>query len=228
MNRKLLSHLLQWALLLSLPLLLLAADIRLVTGHWFVRWEYKKPGFPPDPFGLSTEERIRLAEVCQDYLAANASISLLADLQLPNGDPAFNVRELLHMSDVQLVYHAITIVGIIAALTWLAGILILVAVGHAERIPDALLGGSLLTLGLLAAAGIFMLLGWGAFFNTFHRVFFEGDSWIFPTSDTLIRLFPMRFWMDIAVTLVGMLVVESLIIGVLVQLGERVSAKFDL
>jgi uncharacterized membrane protein len=34
------------------------------------------------------------------------------------------------------------------------------------------------------------------FFSAFHSLFFEGDSWIFLYSDTLIRLFPIRFWQD--------------------------------
>ncbi len=34
------------------------------------------------------------------------------------------------------------------------------------------------------------------FFTLFHQVFFEGDSWLFLYSDTLIRLFPIRFWQD--------------------------------
>ena len=34
------------------------------------------------------------------------------------------------------------------------------------------------------------------FFAGFHSLFFEGDSWLFLFSDTLIRLFPIRFWQD--------------------------------
>jgi uncharacterized membrane protein len=34
------------------------------------------------------------------------------------------------------------------------------------------------------------------FFAGFHSLFFEGDSWLFLYSDTLIRLFPLRFWQD--------------------------------
>jgi integral membrane protein (TIGR01906 family) len=33
-------------------------------------------------------------------------------------------------------------------------------------------------------------------FVGFHRIFFEGDTWLFRYSDTLIRLFPERFWRD--------------------------------
>jgi integral membrane protein (TIGR01906 family) len=200
---------------LTLPVLLLAANLRLVTGHWFVRWEYQRAGFPSDPFGLSTAERIRLAEVCQDYLATNADLSLLAELQLPGGEPAFNERELRHMADVQGVYFGLTIAGVIAALIWVGGTTIFVVSGRArEVIPATLLKGSLFTLGLLAAIASFMAISWGQFFTAFHRVFFEGNTWIFPRSDTLIRLFPNRFWVDIGATIVGLLVIDALALGV--------------
>jgi uncharacterized membrane protein len=33
-------------------------------------------------------------------------------------------------------------------------------------------------------------------FVAFHNVFFEAGTWQFLFSDTLIRLFPERFWRD--------------------------------
>jgi integral membrane protein (TIGR01906 family) len=222
MTRSLWPRLVQVLLVLALPMFLLVADLRVVTGKWFVRWEYGKAGFPPDPFGLSVAERTRLAEVCVDYLATNAPLSLLADLRFPDGEPAFNQRELRHMADVQAVYSRMTIAGIVAAVVLVGGTATLLASGQARRrAPAALLGGSLLTLGLLVAIGATMALNWGEFFTTFHRVFFEGDTWIFPHADTLIRLFPMRFWMDVAVTIVSLLVVEALAVGGLGWLWTR-------
>jgi len=190
MNYKLWPRLAQWLLVLALPVLLLTADLRIVTGHWFVHWEYGKADFPPDPFGLSTAERTRLAETCVDYLATNASLSLLADLRLPGDEPAFNARELRHMADVQAVYNHMMIAGIVAALVLLGGITTLLTSSHTRRrAPAALLSSGLFTLGLLGTVGAVMVLSWGKFFTTFHRIFFEGESWLFPYSDTLIRLF---------------------------------------
>jgi integral membrane protein (TIGR01906 family) len=212
----------QCLLVLTLPVLLLAANLRLVTGHWFVRWEYQRAGFPSDPFGLSTVERIRLAEVCQDYLAANADLSLLADLQLPGGEPAFNERELRHMADVQAVYLGVTIAGLVAALIWAGGATAFVVSRRArDVVPTTVLNGSLFTLGLLAAVASFMVVSWGRFFTAFHRVFFEGNTWIFPPSDTLIRLFPNRFWVDIGATIVGLLVIEALALAIASGMWRR-------
>ncbi len=213
-------RLIQWLLVLALPVGLLALDLRVVTSHWFVQWEYGKAGFPPDPLGLSTAERARLAEACVDYLATNADIALLADLQLPDGQPAFNARELRHMADVQAVYSRIMLAGIVAGAVLVGGIAaLLIARSRRERdvlsyAAAALLKGSLLTLALLGGVGAFMALSWDSFFVAFHRVFFEGETWIFPYSDTLIRLFPVRFWMDVGITIVGILLLTAVVIGI--------------
>lgn len=207
-------RLIQWLLVLALPILLLAANVHIVTGHWFVHWEYGKADFPPDPHDLSITERTHMAEVCVDYLGTNADISLLGNLRLPDGERAFNARELRHMADVQMVYNYIMKAGIVAALALLGGITALSASSHTrQRAPAALLSGSMLTLGLMGAVGAYMLLSWGEFFTTFHRIFFAGESWIFPYSDTLIRLFPMRFWADVATVIAALLVVEAIVAG---------------
>ncbi len=222
MNRTLWPRLVQLLVVLSIPIFLLVADLRIVTGHWFVRWEYGKADFPPDPFGLSAAERTRLAEVCVDFLATNGSLSLLENLRLPEGEPAFNDRELKHMADVQAVYTGLTVAGAVAALVLVGGTALLRGSSSARRrAPVALLRGGLLTLGLLGAVGAYMVLSWGEFFTTFHRIFFEGESWVFPYSDTLIRLFPMRFWIDVAVVIVGLLIFGALVVGALGWLWMR-------
>ena len=57
--------------------------------------------------------------------------------------------------------------------------------------------GGFLTTALLGAAIVLVLLSFGVFFVAFHNVFFESGTWVFEYSDTLIRLFPERFWRDI-------------------------------
>ena len=53
------------------------------------------------------------------------------------------------------------------------------------------------TIGLIVVVGIAINpdVFWN-FFAGFHHLFFTGDSWLFLYSDTLIRLFPIRFWED--------------------------------
>jgi integral membrane protein (TIGR01906 family) len=66
-----------------------------------------------------------------------------------------------------------------------------------------LMRGGWLMIGLAVTIGLIVVIGividpnvfWN-FFAGFHSLFFEGDSWLFLYSDTLIRLFPIRFWQD--------------------------------
>jgi integral membrane protein (TIGR01906 family) len=64
------------------------------------------------------------------------------------------------------------------------------------------------------------VLGFGVVFVGFHRLFFEGSSWIFPLSDTFIRLYPERFWRDTFVLVV-------LITGVLTAITYLVGRRSD-
>jgi hypothetical protein len=75
--------------------------------------------------------------------------------------------------------------------------------GAGGRTIVAACGGGWLIVGLAVTIGLIVVIGiavnpnvfWN-FFTGFHTLFFEGDSWMFLYSDTLIRLFPIRFWQD--------------------------------
>ncbi len=197
---------------LALPVVILTVALRAVTAPWLVRWEYSKPDFPPDPYGLSTEERIRLAEVCVEYLATGADTGLLADLEL-EGRPAFNERELAHMVDVQRIFWAILRAGVVAGGVVLGGTVGLLARRTTRPLAaGALRGGALLTLALLVAVGGLMLTSWEVFFTGFHELLFPPDTWTFPTSDTLIRLYPERFWMDVGMVIVGAVLMQAVLV----------------
>jgi integral membrane protein (TIGR01906 family) len=214
MKRAPLPRLLQALVIVSVPVLLTTGSVRLVTSHTLVRWEYSRPGFPADPYGLPVPERIRLAGLCIDYLAGGGAVSLLAEAQLSNGQAAFDLRQLDHMVDVHGVYSGMTIAGCTAGLISAAALAALAARPASRlRAGRALLGGGLLTVGLLVALGLFMLLGWRSFFDSFHRTFFEEGTWTFYWSDTLIRLFPGRFWQDVAGAIVGFVALGALVVA---------------
>ncbi len=57
-----------------------------------------------------------------------------------------------------------------------------------------------------------MLLAWDSFFVDFHGVFFEGDTWRFAQTDTLLRLFPDEFWIGVAAWIAGITVALALVL----------------
>ncbi len=209
-------------LVLSVPVFLLLTNLYIFMTPTFLRYEYGKANFPPSP-GFTDEERLMVADTAITYLRSDAGIELLGDLEGEDG-PLFREKELAHMVDVKVVTRqAFLAHGLLGLL--IAGALgILLVVRDAQpRISLSLFQGSLLTIALLLALVVLVYLSFDWFFTRFHLVFFEGDSWIFNLSDTLIRLFPTRFWYD-AASLWGVLtLVEAVILGIVAWLSGRLT-----
>jgi integral membrane protein (TIGR01906 family) len=72
----------------------------------------------------------------------------------------------------------------------------------------------------MAAIGGFVGLSFLTFFESFHAIFFQGDSWRFLYSDTLIRLFPLRFWQDAVIFLLVFVALLGLLMGVVLRPGK--------
>jgi integral membrane protein (TIGR01906 family) len=77
--------------------------------------------------------------------------------------------------------------------------------------------GGWLTVVLVGVIVSAVVIGFGVFFVFFHEVFFDPGTWIFRYSDTLIRLFPERFWRDAFLAIGGL----SLAGGLILALGLR-------
>lgn len=188
---------------LSVPIVLTMALVRLLTFPWYPAWEYGRPEFPDDPYGLAQEDRLRLAQASIRFLNIPGPTTILANLELPDGTRAYNGRELDHMDDVKRVYSWLTLVA--------AGLLVVsgVSVWQLGRSGDrcaawrGLIRGAVLTLVLLFGLGTWMLVAFDRFFTLFHGIFFQPGTWVFYTTDTLIRLFPFRFWEDAGLLVAG-------------------------
>jgi integral membrane protein (TIGR01906 family) len=183
-------------LVLSTPIVLTMVMVRALTMPWYPAWEYGRPGFPEDPYGMEPARRLRLARAAIRYLNRPRNDAILATLELPDGSPAFNERELSHMVDVKRVYDRLTLAATGMLVIAVAGTGYLATRDEIETVGRGLRGGGILTLALIGFLALWMLVGFNAFFTWFHRLFFEGGTWLFRTSDTLIRLFPIQFWQD--------------------------------
>ncbi len=207
---KLVRRLLLWIVTLLVPVILALLAVRIVLSPWYVNFEYRTPGFPADPYGFTLEDRLRYAQIAREYLLNDQGIEFLGDLRFPEGQQApefscrfmddctrlYNDRELQHMVDVK------NVVG--GAMRVLVGsIVLLVLLGIAawrqswlrEYLHAVRLGGWL-TLPLIGVILLFVVAAFGVIFVFFHEIFFAQGTWTFYTSDTLIRLFPERFWRD--------------------------------
>ncbi len=207
------SKIIPWLTALLTPFALIMLGARLLMTPVFPEIEYRMPDFPDDPYGFTLEDRLRWSKPSIEYLLNNADLSFLAELRFDDGTPIYNERELQHMLDVknvvQMLLRAWTINLVLLALislwAWRAGQMNVFRVG--------LRWGGWLTIGLLMALGAFAAISFWQFFAWFHSLFFEGDSWIFRYDDTLIRLFPLRFWQDAVLYIVSFAILSGLALG---------------
>jgi integral membrane protein (TIGR01906 family) len=209
-------------IVLSVPVFLLLTNLYAFMSPTFLRYEYGKASFPPSP-GFTDEKRLMVADRAVTYLRSDAGIELLGDLEGEEG-PLFREKELVHMVDVKVVTRqAFLAHGLLGLLIAVSLAVLLIIRDTQTQISTSLLQGSLLTIALLAALVALVYLNFDWFFTRFHLVFFEGDSWIFNLSDTLIRLFPTRFWFD-AASLWGLLTLgEAVTLGVVAWLCGRLT-----
>lgn len=194
---------LSWLVTILIPLVLIGLAIRVLLSPFFYRLEYNMVYFPPDEYGFTIEDRLKWAPYAVNYLVNDADTSYLGDLQFEDGTPLYNKRELRHMDDVKRITQG-------ALRLWYGSLALLLGLGvwawFGGWWQAYLLGlkrGGWLMVGLAITVGLIVLVGiavnpnvFNTFFVAFHSLFFEGDSWLFLYSDTLIRLFPIRFWQD--------------------------------
>jgi integral membrane protein (TIGR01906 family) len=182
--------------IILVPVFLLMTSIRILITPLYPQVEYQMPGFPSDPFGFSAQERLAYARVSVEYLSNAQPISFLGDLKMKDGTPLYNDRELSHMLDVKNLVQAMIkawfLILVILLFLWL----IAWRIRWLGEFFSAVRFGGWATMGLIGLIILSTFLNFDALFTDFHRIFFTGDTWLFYTSDSLIRLFPERFWSD--------------------------------
>lgn len=209
-NSTRLSGVLSWVITLLVPIVLVLTAVRLLMTPLYVDIEYNTPAFPEDRYGFTKQDRLYYSKIAIDYLLNDEDISFLGDLRFPEGQqvPAescrfmddcslvYNDRELQHMEDVKnvvkaalwVLYGSLIVLVLLAIWAWLGN--------WVRDYRRGLSRGGWLTVILIGMTVVFVLIAFGILFVAFHQVFFESGTWRFFFSDTLIRLFPERFWRD--------------------------------
>lgn len=205
---------------ISLVVLLVVINVRFAMSSLWLQIEHTRPGFPADPFGLTTEDRLYYGRYAVDYLIYQHDVAYLGSLRFPDGRPLYNERELVHMRDVQSVTRVAFAVGAAAGVVLVLTLLMMLRRYGREAMLRSLRVGALVTIAILLAIIILAVVGWEFFFTGFHRLFFADGTWYFLTSDTLIRIFPEQFWFDTALLIGGLTMFESLAILAITYVAE--------
>jgi len=135
-----------------------------------------------------------------------------------DGQRAFVGKELEHFEDVRRVM----LVFLVAAAAGLA--VIAVAVGLVRDrsvVRRGLIAGIRLTVAVFAAVGALMLVGFDAFFDGFHALFFEADTWQLPRLGTARSLYPDALWALMGGAIVALVLAQAAAIVIVLRRSGR-------
>ena len=179
----------------AVPLVLVGNTLWVLANPWLVTAAYSVPGFPEDDRGLSDRERTDLAVAgIRAIRPGSDGVELLRDARLPGSAPAFADREIEHMRDVRGLIAGVLTAWAVALILGIAAALWLRRLGPPGSAGRALVAGAILTVAAMGLASALMLINFKVFFDAFHGVFFEGESWQFSSSYLLRQLYPDFFW----------------------------------
>lgn len=222
MNKQNVAVLIRWVVIVTIPFFLTMGTLRLIIvwdSPSYPEFEYNR--IVPDRYGFTKEERLRYAGATLDYLrrseSAEQTIFLLEELRLPDGESSlYNQREIGHMLDVKKVVDAIRNLFWVIAIVIMAGLVfLLVGVETRNEGYKAIMYGGLFTTGVLLLMIILIGLSWNFVFTQFHEILFPPDTWTFFLSDSLIRLFPEKFWFDFGLLWTGLIFLEGILLSVI-------------
>ena len=186
-------------IVIFLPLAILLSNLRIFINPWFTTYEYSRTGFPPDSMGMSTDTRVRLANRAIKYLVTSENVSYLNQDKDVDGNPMYNERELHHMEDVKLLVGRVLILWRTSILLVIGSFMWLYFKPNTDDIikQSVSYGSGVIVVGIIALLA-YILINFDSFITNFHQIFFEAGTWTFSYTDMLIRLFPPRFWSDVA------------------------------
>ncbi|MGV8084028.1 MAG: DUF1461 domain-containing protein [Coriobacteriia bacterium] len=161
--------------------------------------------------GLSQERLLSAAEEVRAF-TIDGSIDTLPETV--DGRPGFDSAMVSHLRDVRVliadVRFAAGIVAILVA-AWLA------VQGLRARpglVAFAFAVAASLCVAVIAVAAVGALTDFDTFFRAFHRVFFPGGNWSFPSGSLLIEIFPETFWAAAGAVWAGLVIIGSAVLAV--------------
>jgi len=138
---KIASKVLSILVIILVPVFLLMTSIRLLLTPLTMDIQYKYLNVPPDPYGFTTQDRLKWSKISLDYLLNDDDIAALAAHTLPDGKPLFNDRELSHMLDVKVLIKSMLLAWMIIDIFLLVMIFVFIGLksspSSGKRCPSA-------------------------------------------------------------------------------------------
>jgi integral membrane protein (TIGR01906 family) len=184
---------------LSTAIVILALAVGLLVQPLFTHWALSQAR-SAEWLGLSPAETEQISDRTIGELVFGPGTFAFP---IAEGGPRFyDPAEAAHLADARLLFLLLIGAGVMAAVI-VAGA---VTRARGEVWPWRAIsrGGLVLAVGLVVVGAGF-LVAFDYAFELFHRLFFPGGNWEFdPTTQWIVRLYPVAFW-QLAVGALGVL-----------------------
>lgn len=153
--------------------------------------------------GLSREE------IMDNYRAVTGFLSPFSSREFDLPTMKYSETGASHFYDCKVIFGAVYLFG---AVSGLALLLIFVV---KRRLDSKTLGvASGVTVFIPLAFTAALLINFDLFFNLFHALLFEGDTWLFdPSIDEIINILPAGFFMHCALVIAFFWLAASAVLG---------------
>jgi integral membrane protein (TIGR01906 family) len=200
------------------PMCVYLSSLKVFLTHTWVGIEYSRPDYYRDYYGWGSNERLKYSFDTLDFLIDNKPVEYLSGLKNLNQKALFLPEEVNHMEDVkQLMNKANWVLSLLAFFVSGAVVLLLHDKYSRHRLAYTLMMAGLVTMTITTMMVMLISVLWDFFFKLFHEIFFQAGTWTFATSDSLIRLYPEKFWVDTAAGII----IYSTLVSVLLTLAPR-------
>lgn len=200
-----------------LPLLFVSTNVRwVVNSHWLYAWDFHH--YPiSDHTELSLSQLYSAADQIVHYFNDNTQF---LDVRVHlNGTlvSLYDQREILHMRDVKTLIQ-----GVYKVQMWTlvyAGLFLILGFalrgrGFLKTLARAAKWSAIGSIAIVAILGIWMAINFNSLFILFHEISFSNNLWeLDPYTSYLLAMFPEGFFLDTALIIAFLAVLEFLSFG---------------
>jgi integral membrane protein (TIGR01906 family) len=178
-----------------IAVIVLGLTVMLLLTPQYVRWRVAA-GDSTELTGLGLETTLEAAEAVRLFVVDENAPALPAAI---DGVAAFDEAAVSHLVDVREVIVGARWMTIVLSIVGAVWLLVRGRSQHGRALVRAGLRSAawFLVLGLVIAT-VVGATSFDALFTWFHGLFFAAGTWTFPADALLIRIFPLRFWMEAA------------------------------
>jgi integral membrane protein (TIGR01906 family) len=185
--------------ILAVPFALITTTIRVAVSEKAL-YDYSVRNYGAErASGVPESELIRANGQMRDYLVSSVGGPIAIRVTDNRGAkiPLLSAKETVHVANIRSLVQLAFKVQVISVALVLTLAVVMIALWPMRILATASLWGGLLTVAVVAAAGVLTMMNFSTAWTLFHRMAFRNNLWeLNPMTDHFIQMYPVTFWQD--------------------------------